>query len=284
MSPAVQSVFADWEFPWGLTASLLITAAIYLRGWFAIRKTRPQQFSAGQLAWFLSGLAVLWISVGSPMDGFADALLSAHMIEHLLIMSLAPPLLLLGLPTVPLLRGLPRPVIKRILAPLMRTRWFQRLLHGVDTPVFAWLAMNVTFLGWHLPAAYDFALESEGWHAVEHLCFLFTSLLFWSHIIQPWPARRNWNWGIIFYLISADVVDTGLSAFLTFCDRPVYTYYADHPNLFNVSLLRDQSLGAAAMWVLGSIAFIVPGVAITAILLEPRQLGSSSELSRFPSN
>jgi cytochrome c oxidase assembly factor CtaG len=149
-----------------------------------------------RLASFFSGLAVLWLAIGSPMDGFADALLSAHMIEHLLLMSVVPPLVLYGQPVVPLLRGLPRLARLGIVNPLLRWRQLRRFFHWLTTPVVAWLAMNLSFLGWHIPGAYDFALEHEGWHAVEHLCFLLTSLLFWWCLLRPWPAsRHSQNWG-----------------------------------------------------------------------------------------
>jgi cytochrome c oxidase assembly factor CtaG len=264
MSPAIQDIFADWSLPPWLTASILLTAAIYLRGWLAIRKTRPRQFTSLQLGSFLGGLTVLWLAIGSPMDGFADALLSAHMVEHLLLMSFVPPLLLYGLPVVPLLRGLPRVMRRFVVSPLMRIHSLRRFFHWLVTPVVAWLAMNISFLAWHVPGAYDFALEHENWHDVEHLCFLGTSLLFWWCIIRPWPSgERRQGWGMLLYLVSADIVNTLLSAFLAFCGRPVYLYYLDHPNPFHVSPVDDQLLGAAIMWVFGSIVFLVPAMLLT---------------------
>jgi putative membrane protein len=264
MSNAVHDILADWSLPIWLTLSILISAAIYLRGWLAIRKTRPVQFSGLRMASFFVGLAVLWLAIGSPMDGLADALLSAHMVEHLLLMSVVPPLLLWGLPVVPLLRGLPVLLRRSIVGPLLRVSWLRRFAHWLTTPVVAWLAMNVAFLGWHVPAAYDFALEHENWHAFEHLCFLFSSILFWWCIVQPWPARKHrLGWGILLYLVSADIVNTMLSAFLAFCGRPVYTYYLNHANPFQVSLLDDQVLGAVIMWVLGSLVFLVPAMILT---------------------
>jgi cytochrome c oxidase assembly factor CtaG len=270
---AVRDILADWELPVWFTLSIVVTAVIYFRGWLRIRKTRPSQFTVDQLFSFLAGLAVLWIAVGSPMDGFADALLSAHMVEHLLLMSAVPPLLLFGLPQVPLLRGLPRPVLNSIAAPIVRSPFLRRVGHWLVTPAVAWLAMNLTFLAWHIPAAYDFALEHESWHAVEHLCFLGTSLMFWWYIVRPWPttARRH-DWGILIYLISADVINTLLSAFLAFCDRPVYRFYLTHPNPFHVSQVEDQVLGAVVMWVLGSLAFLIPGMVITMRMLRPSRL------------
>jgi len=217
-----------------------------------------------RMASFFAGLAVLWLAIGSPMDGFADALLSAHMVEHLLLMSAVPPLLLWGLPVVPLLRGSPLFLRRSILGPLLRASWMRRFVHWLTTPLVAWLAMNGAFLAWHVPRAYDFALEHENWHAVEHLCFLFSSTLFWGCIVQPWPARKHrLGWGILLYLVSADIVNTMLSAFLAFCGRPVYTYYIDHANPFKASLLDDQMLGAVIMWVFGSLVFLLPAMMLT---------------------
>jgi putative membrane protein len=276
MSDAVREAFADWSPPLYLTASIAIAALIYVRGWIALRKTRRQQFSGSRLVLFLSGLTVLWLAIGSPMDGFADALLSVHMVEHLLLMSVVPPLLLSGLPVVPMLRGLPKVFRRFVVSPLIRTRFLSRFTHWLVTPLIAWLVMNLTFLAWHIPQAYDFALEHEFWHGVEHLCFLGTSLLFWWCILRPWPAAQNrQTWGILVYLISADVVNTLLSAFLAFCDRPVYRFYLDHPNPFNVSPLEDQVLGAVIMWVIGSLAFVIPGILITVHLLRPSGLNRS---------
>jgi cytochrome c oxidase assembly factor CtaG len=231
------------------------------------------QFTNARLASFLAGLAILWLAIGSPMDGFADALLSVHMVEHLILMSVVPPLILLGLPVVPLLRGLPEAIRRPVFDPLLRQSSLRTFGKWLVTPAVAWLAMNITFLAWHIPAAYDFALRHEHWHEVEHLCFLSTSILFWWYILRPWPSQVHArNWGIMFYLISADIVNTLLSAFLAFCDRPVYGFYVDHPNPFNLSPLEDQVLGAAMMWVIGSLAFLMPAMLITVRLLRPARL------------
>ncbi len=251
---------------------MILCGVIYVRGWFAIRKTRPVQFPLWRLGAFLLGLAVIWVAIASPLDGFADALLSAHMVEHLLLMSFAPPLLLLGYPVVPLLRGLPRGVRIHVLGPLIRIKRLRDLGYLLITPLVAWLAMNLVFLGWHVPAAYDFALEHERWHEIEHLCFLGTSILFWWPVIRPWPTRQNFaGWLLLLYLVMADIVNTVLSAFLAFCDRPVYGYYLREPNAFHISPLSDQRAGAVVMWVIGSLVFLVPAIVLTFRLLQPRE-------------
>jgi cytochrome c oxidase assembly factor CtaG len=264
MSGAVRDIFADWQLPMGLTVAIVLTALVYLRGWIALRKTRRAQFSEERLASFLGGLALLWVVVGSPMDGFADALLTAHMVEHLLLMSAIPMLLLYGLPVVALLRGLPRPVLRWVVGPVVRVTAVRRIAEWMVRPAVASLSMNVAYLAWHVPAAYNYALENETVHGIEHLCFLFTSLLFWWYILRPWPAKARPNdWGMLIYLLMGDVVMTLLSAFLAFCDRPVYSFYIQHPNPFQIPVLDDQVLGAMVMWVLGSFAYLVPAMLIT---------------------
>ena len=264
MSDAVREIFADWSLPIWLTVSIFITGALYVRGWLAIRKTRRELFTEERLVSFLGGLVLLWVVVGSPLDGFADSLLTVHMIEHLLLMSAIPMLLLYGLPVVPLLRGLPLAVLRWVAGPLMRIALLRRIAEWLVSPAIAWLGMNLAYLCWHIPAAYNLALENETVHGVEHLCFLLTSLLFWWYIIRPWPAKqRPDDWGMLAYLALGDLVMTLLSAFLAFCDRPVYGYYVTHPNPFHIPVLEDQVLGAVLMWVLGSFAYLVPAMVIT---------------------
>ena len=287
---ANESSFAQWPLPPSLTVLIILAAFLYLRGWLAIRKTRAAQFTLQRLNCFLLGLAVLWMAVASPLDDLADVSLSAHMLQHLLLMSAVPPLLLLGWPVVPLLRGLPASILRPVLGPLLRLAVLRRLGRWLISPPVAWMAMNLTLLGWHVPAAYDFALTHERWHDFEHLCFLAGSLAFWWYVIQPWPSQprpvRRWqaqkprsDWGVVLYLLSADLVNTALSAFLAFCDRPVYRYYLTQPNPWHVSPLSDQILGAVIMWVVGSFVFLVPATWITFTLLQAPTLAHNHSLT-----
>jgi putative membrane protein len=263
MPPETQAIFEEWSPPIFLTAVLLLSAFVYVRGWLEIRRTRPALFPVWRLCCFLLGLATIWIAVGSPLDGFADALLSAHMIEHLLLMSFAPPLLLAGYPQVPLLRGLPRGLRVSIFNPLLRARWLRGLGHLIVQPATAWLLMNMIYLLWHVPAAYDFALENEHWHEFEHICFLASSLVFWWPILRPWPTSVRYSgWMMLPYLVGADLVNTALSAFLAFCGHPVYRYYVENPNPLHIDATTDQVTGGVLMWVMGSIVFLVPATAV----------------------
>ncbi|MHB8301280.1 MAG: cytochrome c oxidase assembly protein [Acidobacteriaceae bacterium] len=281
MTAATQAILEAWRPPPGLTLAMLLASAVYVRGWFAIRRTRAAYFTTSRLLCFLAGMLTLWLSIASPIDGFADVLLSAHMVQHLLLMSVVPPLVLLGAPVVPLLRGLPRWSIRIFLGPLIAWRWVRSVGDFFTTPVVAWLSFNLVFLAWHVPAAYDFALRNEHVHDFEHICFLATSLLFWWVILRPWPGRvRSNNWMLLPYLLSADVVNTSLSAFLAFCNRPMYQYYVTGPNPFHADPLSDQVLGAVIMWVLGSLVFLVPAMLLTVRLMSPAR---SSSMAALPS-
>lgn len=268
----VADLFTDWDIPWIVTSELALATLIYVRGWARIRRTRPTQFPTWRLAAFLAGIAALFVAVASPLDTFSESLLFMHMAQHYVLMSIAPPLIVLGAPVVPMLRGLPRWIIRRVLRPLFVTRAFHAIGSFLTRPSVAWLAMNAAYIGWHIPRAYEFALSSENWHNFEHACFFFTNVMFWWPIIQPWPsgtARSRYSrWMLIPYLLLADIVNTAVSAFLCFAGRLLYPSYGlITPRPFDLSALNDQIAAGAFMWVCGSTIYLVPAVVIVAQLL-----------------
>lgn len=265
------ALFTQWDVPWAVTAALAVTAAIYVRGWLQIRHTRAELFPRWRLLAFLGGIVAIFVAVASPLDTFSETLLFMHMAQHFVLMSVAPPLIVLGAPVAPMLRGLPRGVI-RALRPLFRTGVIGGLGTFLTGPKVAWLAMNVAYVGWHIPKAYEFALASENWHNFEHACFFFTSVMFWWPVIAPWPYRETFSrWLLLPYLVLADLVNTGLSAFLCFSGRLLYPSYAAVPRLFGLSALNDQIAAGAFMWVMGSTVFLVPAMGIVVTLLSPRR-------------
>lgn len=261
-----------WSFPVIPAVGLVIAGLLYFRGWRALQRTRARELPTWRALCFLAGLLSLWIALASPIDALDDFVLSAHMIQHFILMSVAPPLLVLGAPVVPLLRGLPKPVI-RPLRPVFASRRVHRVAHVLARPLVAWLAMNIAYLGWHVPAAFELTLHSEICHNFEHLTFLFTSIAFWWVVIEPWPARIPWSrWMVIPYLLSADVVNTILSAILAFSGRVLYPSYATAERLFRYTPVQDQILAGAEMWVLNSTIFLIPVAAVVFEMLTPRSL------------
>lgn len=271
-----QSFLTAWSLPLVPLIGLALTLLLYLRGWRAVYRTRPRELPAWRAASFVAGIAALWIAIASPIDALDDYLLTAHMIQHFILMSIAPPLIVLGAPTVPLLRGLPRSV-RFALRPLFRARWLRTFARFLIHPVVAWLLMNVAYLGWHVPAAFELTFQSENIHQLEHACFFLTSVAFWWVVFAPWPARRLWpRWTMIPYLLTADVLNTVLSATLVFSGRVLYPSYANAARVSQLTPIQDQIAAGAEMWVLNSLVFIVPAIVITIRMLSPKSLQAVS--------
>ena len=271
-TPALANLLREWSLPLVPLISLSIVLVLYLRGWWVARGTRSRELPAWRAACFAGGVLSLWIALASPIDALDDYLLAAHMIQHFILMSIAPPLIVLGAPVVPLLRGLPR-IVVRGLRPVFQAQWVHAIVRAMTYPVFAWVAMNVAYLGWHVPAMFELTFRSEQTHDFEHLCFFATSVLFWWVVLGPWPAQARWpRWAMIPYLLSADVLNTVLSATLTFAGKVLYPSYAEAPRVCFLSPLKDQVAAGAEMWVLNSLVFLIPAVAIAMRELSPKFL------------
>src|ERR1700686_4253754 len=171
MDPVAAAVLASWSLDLKTVGLLLAVAALYLRGWLHLRAELTRKYTTGRLAAFAGGLVVILLALVSPGDAFGDMLLSAHMIQHLLLIMVAPPLLLLGQPVLPLLRGLPRWVFKDVLGPFLGCREFNQMGRALVHPMVSWLALAAVIRAWHLPQLYELGLHSQAWHQVEHACF-----------------------------------------------------------------------------------------------------------------
>jgi ferredoxin len=170
----------------------------------------------------------------------------------------------------PLLRGLPRSVRVYWIAPLLRWRWLRRLGERLTHPALALPLFTAVAWLWHVPAIYEIALRSNGWHYLQHVCFLVAGMLFWYPVVRPYPIRPRWSaWLLPPYLLLADVQNTALSALLTFANRVLYPYYQEVPRLGGVSALEDQATAGVLMWVPGSLVFLLPLFGIVVQLLSP---------------
>lgn len=272
MEGITDAVFSSWNLdPWLLIPALVI-GLLYARGWRRQYKRAPDRFGFPQLVSFYAGLITVLFALISPLDTFAGWLLTVHMIQHLLLMMVAPPLILYGNPYLPLLAGMPRRFLKDGMAPFLASVTLRKVGRFVTHPVFCWTAFVFTSIAWHTPPMYQLALSSSTWHAVEHFCFLTTALLFWSPIIQPYPLVRQMpRWTVIPYLFLADFQNTALSAFLMFYERVFYPAYETVPRITGMTALEDQAAAGAIMWVAGSIFFLIPVGLITIEVLSRKQ-------------
>ena len=265
-----QTILESWSAPIGVNVSLFLAALVYTKGWLHLHKTFPNLISAWRFAAFFAGIISLSIAVGSPLDAFDDVSLSVHMVQHLLLMAIAPPLILLGAPALPLLQGIPQAMARGIVGPFLRWSLVKRLARFISNPAICWLAAALALIGWHIPVVFELALRSHSWHELEHATFFGTGLLFWWPVVQPWPSTARWaRWSIPLYLFCATLPCDALSGFLTFCDRVVYTSYLSAPQILTASPLQDQEFAAALMWVSVTIIFLVPAVVVTIQILSP---------------
>jgi cytochrome c oxidase assembly factor CtaG len=257
---------------------------VYLRGWLHLRSTFLNVIAPWRAASFFIGLLSIWLAVASPISAFDEQLLTVHMVQHLLLMTIAPPLIWLGAPVMPLLHGLPRKIVQSIIGPVFRWQPLQRLGRTLTQPAFCWLAAVAALAGWHFPAAFMLGLQSEAWHVVEHASFLATGLLFWWPVVQPWPSVSRWpDLSIILYLFLATLPCDILSGFLVFCDRVVYPTYLSASPPFGLSALEDQQCAGALMWTCVTVVYLVAGTILTTHLLSPGISGADQFSQSHPS-
>jgi len=272
MIASSQSVLPSWSPPILVDASVLLAISVYARGWIRLHATFPKLVSTVRLASFLAGIAGIWLAIGSPLEAFDDVSLTVHMAQHLLLMTIAPPLILLGWPALPLLRGLPQSIVRLVVGPISRSEFFKSIAGVVTHPAFCWLAATFALVGWHVPGVFEAALRREWLHHLEHASFLAAGLLFWWPVVQPWPSVGRWpRWLIPLYLFGATLPCDVLSAFLVFCDRVVYASYLSAPSAFGLTPLQDQQCAAALMWVSVTVLFLIPALVVTMEMLSLRE-------------
>jgi cytochrome c oxidase assembly factor CtaG/ferredoxin len=258
MSSDWQAFWISWRFDFGLSLLIFLSSLIYLRGWLRLRRRGAGQFGPWQLAAMLGGLWAVYIALQSPLEAFSSLLLQIHMLQHLLLMFIAPPLLWLAKPELPLLVGLPRVLRRSVVAPLLRDEGVRMLTRGLTHPVIAWLLFVAATWIWHLPALYTRALTSTFWHEAEHATFFLAALCFWHVVIAPYPhTRRETRWIVLPFLLLAGLQGTALSALLTFSDRVLYSHYLAVPRIWNTVPLDDQAVAGALMWACGSLIYLV---------------------------
>jgi putative membrane protein len=254
--------------------SLVLTifaALVYLRGWLHLRSTSLNVIEAWRAGSFVLGLFSVWVALASPIAVWDQSSLTGHMIQHLLLMTFAAPLILLSEPVMLLLHGLPRRFVRSIIGPLFRWRSVQQLGRLLAQPALCWLAAVGALVIWHVPAAFTLARQSEAWHAIEHASFLGTGFLFWWPVVQPWPSvSRRPDWSVVLYLFLATLPCDVLSAFLVFSERVAYPVYLSTSGQSGLSVLADQQCAGALMWTCVTIVYLVAGTILSTRLLSPQ--------------
>jgi cytochrome c oxidase assembly factor CtaG len=264
---------------WSIQPPLAYVAVAGLLYWLG--GVRRSASAVAQAPWrtasFIAGLVTIVLALDSPIDTYADKLFWVHMLQHILLLTVAPPLILFGRPWPRMWRALPL---------RSRTRIGRAIAHGrigapirrLARPVPAWILFNATIVVWHIPAAYNATLTSNAIHQLEHAMFFFTGLLFWARVIDPGPLRPRLVWPArCAYAVGAMIVGWVLAITLVLVPHPLYAHYAGlavRPG--GVSALTDQQIAAGMMWVPGSIVYAIAAILGFYRWLEPENAARAS--------
>jgi cytochrome c oxidase assembly factor CtaG len=260
-----------------LVSSLLLGALIYAAG--VARLWRHAGFGRGirlaEALSFVTGTLALVVALSSPLDEWSEQWLSAHMLQHELLMIVAAPLIAVGAPLIGLLWVMPLRLRHTLVSGVQRTS-LPMFWRAVTTPPSAFLLYGVALWVWHLPALYDQALEHEAVHIVQHLCFFGTAALFWWGIVHGRDGRSGYGAAVVYLFVTA--VHGGLlGALMTVSPHVWYApYLVHHPS--GLSSLEDQQLAGLLMWVPAGLAS-----AAGALFLFAGWLRQSDRVSRFKS-
>jgi putative membrane protein len=254
---------------WTFQAALVYVIAAALlyalggRGWRPTRARAKHPAAASNLeplrvAAFAAGLITIVVALDGPIDKYAEELFWVHMLQHVLLLTVAPPLILLGRPWPRMWRALPLQMRTTVGRSIARA-WWTAPLRALAHPLPAWLLFNATIIVWHIPVFYDATLSSYTIHQLEHAMFFFTGLLFWARVIDPGPLRPRLEWPArVAYVTGAMIVSWVLAITLVLVPAPLYSHYVSLVNRpGGISAITDQQLAGGVMWVLGSISYTI---------------------------
>jgi len=201
--------------------------------------------TSGQIACFVAGLLVLFLSLNGPLHDLSDDyLFSAHMVQHLLLTMLVPPLLIAGIPG-------------WMLRPSLRVPGVFAVARRISTGAAAFVIFSVTMIGWHVPPLYNLAMTHHPVHIVEHLCFLVAATIMWWPIMGSLPELPRLSYpGQLLYVFLLMIPMLIISIFITYADTVLYPFYAQAPRIWPITALQDQRLGGLIMWIPGGLIYI----------------------------
>jgi putative membrane protein len=260
----ISHIHHDASESFWVSGALISAALVYLRGWLRRRRHEYDSGRNWRAGSFVLGLLLIWIATASPLAVLDHELLTAHMAQHLLLMTLAPPLILLGIPRKRVALGL--------LQRFLQAEPIQRLASVLTHPALCWSAAAATLIVWHIPSLFMLGLQSQMWHSVEQLCFLASGLLFWWPVVRTSASTSKWpESSILLYLFLATLPCDLLSGFLVFCDRVVYPVFLSPVRSFGLSALEDQQCAGALMWTCVTVVYLIAGAVFTVRLLSPHR-------------
>lgn len=263
-----------WDFRPEVMLVLLLAGALFLLGWMRLRKESSDRFTkVWRLTAYLAGLALLALALLSPIDTLSNYLLSMHMVQHLLLMMFIPVLLLIANPLPFTLWGMPDALRLRVGGLFRRGSVLRRVLTAITAPGPVWIALVVVLVGWHDPRAYDTTLRYEWVHNLEHLTFFAVAMLFWWHITGAGPRLHGSpSAGMRIALLLVTIpVTMGIGIIIALSAQPIYLHYLTVPRVLGLSVMEDQRLAGAIMWIPGSMMLILAALFLVSQVLSAEE-------------
>jgi cytochrome c oxidase assembly factor CtaG len=278
--PQPHDLWQAWSWAPGLLLNLLLIGWLYARGAGALgrRAAASRRLARWRAAAFWSGLAVLGLALVSPLEALGTALFSAHMLQHMLLILAAAPLLVAGAPERVLIWALRPADRRRVGGWWPRIRPLRTLLALLALPAVAWALHGLALWAWHAPGLYQAALANEAVHLLEHVSLFGTALLFWWPV---WPGQGRARLEpplAALYLFTFSLQGGLLGALMTFARTPWYPAYADTTAAWGLSPLDDQQLAGLIMWIPAGLVYILAGLAILGRWLSAAEAVDAAEV------
>ena len=236
--------WTDWDAHWSIVLGCAALLGVYFWGIGPAREkySLGEPASRWQITAWVAAVVILFVSLTGPIHDLSDYFLfSAHMVQHMLIMMVVPPLMLLGLPA-------------WLIRPVLRLPGMTGSARFLTSPLITFAIYNVVFVIWHFPFMYNAALENHDLHIVQHLMFIATATMMWWPVINPVPELARMPGPVqILYLFAIGLPASVVSAFIALSEQVVYPFYGRAPRVMSLSALEDQQLGGMIMWVPGMI-------------------------------
>ena len=244
LHPVADVGWTGWSIHWSTVIGIVALAALYL--WRASKGPDAATPSGLQKLSFFAGLFVMFVSLNGPLHDLSDYyLFSAHMVQHLLLTLLLPPLLIGGTPG-------------WMLRPLIRHTPVRRVAEFVTKPAMCFVLFNLVIIGWHLPPFYNAAMANHNIHIVEHLMFMAGAVLLWWPFMSPMPELPRLAYpGQLLYCFLSTLPMSVVAIYISLADHVLYPAYASAPRIWQLTPMMDQRAGGLIMWIPGSMVFYV---------------------------
>jgi putative membrane protein len=244
LHPFTQFSWLKWSVHPSTVIGLLVLAAIYIIR--AAQAGPDQSLSGTRKLSFFASLFVIFAALNGPIHDLSDNyLFSGHMVQHLLLTMLMPPLMLYGVPG-------------WMLRPLLRNRVLQAIAMRITRPIACYLIFNIVIAGWHIPAMYNAAMESHDIHILEHLMFMAAAVLMWWPLASQLPELPRLAYpGQMLYSFLMTLPMSVVAVYIVMADTVLYPFYSSAPRIMKLSPMEDQLLGGLIMWVPGGLIFMI---------------------------